>query len=99
VLDAPGHLITRLFWRYLKVGKYETCGESIVMHRGPFKKVEIHAGEIVKWSVYPEMVFDVVHIVLKNGDYLVWLDEHNDLLTALRALAASKEVSPDKKGN
>jgi len=94
-LIFPGRVIERFFWRFLKVNRYELVGQSIVLHIGPFRKLDLKASEIVSWSVYPEMGMDIVRIELANSQAVTWIDEHNDLLECLRTVAQDKFVEKD----
>jgi hypothetical protein len=74
--------------------RYEVTSADEIMRIGPFpfrKKYKIHADEIVRWSIFPEMTFDVVIIELNDNMQVVWLDRNNDLISALRVLVPAKE--------
>jgi hypothetical protein len=94
-ITYPARLIDRFAWRVLKVDRYEVVGQSIVLHKGLFKKLVLKSSEIVSWSVYPEMGMDVVRIELVNSQAVTWIDEYNDLLECLRMLVPDKFLKKD----
>ena len=91
-LNLPAVLIDKLAWRCCKINRYELRGDTIVFQRSLLTVQMIHSADIERWSVQPEMGFDVVRIELRNGDALTWIDKYNDLLTSLRIVAQSREV-------
>lgn len=94
-LGFPGRAIQWFAWRYGKVNRYEVEGQDLVLQKGLFTARRIPSVAIRRWSVRPEMGFDVVEIELEGGEVVTWLDEYNDLLDGLQSLAASKEVSSE----
>ena len=93
-LNFQGTFLKRLAWRFGKVNRCEIKGESIVFHKGLFTAETVRASEIKRWFVHPEMGFDIVQIELNNGEVFTWMDDFNDVLTSLRAVAPSKQA-PD----
>lgn len=91
LLNFPAALVNRLAWRFGRVNRCELKNENILFHKGLFTTQTINASQIKRWTVHPEMGFDVVQIELSNGDIVTWMDKYNDLLSSLRAVAQTKE--------
>jgi hypothetical protein len=97
LLNLPATLISRIGWRLCKLDRCMIEGDHVVLYKGLFTTRKIHPSEIGRWSVDPEMGFDVVRIELANGEALTWFDKYHDLLGALEKLAQPKEASPDRQ--
>jgi hypothetical protein len=88
----------RLMWNirkwidsHLRINIFGHDGENIVSYCGR-RKEHIPSDQIAKWQVFPEMGFDVVQIVLRDGSVIHWHDKYNDLLSILREVAKEKQV-------
>lgn len=95
LLNSPATLIDRIAWRLFKLNRCMVEGDHIVLHKGLFTTRKIPSSEIRRWSVHPEMGFDVVRIELATGEAFIWFDKYGDLLAALKELAQLKEASSD----
>ncbi|HUR45798.1 MAG TPA: hypothetical protein VMZ27_08000 [Candidatus Saccharimonadales bacterium] len=74
-----------------KTERYELLGDRIVKRPGFHPGDSIQLNDIERWSVHYEMTFDIAQITKKNGEILIWLDVHNDLLEILNQVAKKKE--------
>lgn len=83
-------MISRFMWRFFKVGKYETDGLNLVVHKGLFSHEVIPGGQIEAWTVYPEMGMDAVEIKLSNGHTKTFIDTYDDLIGSLKEIAGDK---------
>jgi hypothetical protein len=68
---------------------YHLERNSIVKNGSATDRVGV--GDIVAWSEYPEMVFDIVCINLANGEAIQWLDDSGDLVKILRENVGDKQ--------
>ncbi|QEH38253.1 hypothetical protein OJF2_68510 [Aquisphaera giovannonii] len=68
---------------------YELRARTILRRIGPFHKETLPVDDIETWTCYPEMIFDVVEVRLKDGNTVTWLDYKNDLLAILNGLDLS----------
>jgi len=91
IMTSPAGIIEWLYWRFRKVNYCKVNKTSIVIHDNRYSFREIHADEIIRWSVIHEMGFDIVYIELSTGESLKRFDKYNDLLDGLRTIAKSKE--------
>jgi len=98
LLNLPGPLVERAFWKFFKVNRCELDGSTVVLHRGLFSRRRIAADDISSWAVYPEMGFDAVRVNLAEEEFLIWPDKYGDLIGALEAVAPSKRVEVSSLG-
>jgi hypothetical protein len=80
-----------------RLGAFDFDGKDIISHQGLRKTQRISADHITKWQVFPEMIVDVVEIVLRDGTIVYWQDTYNDLLSILRSVAKEKQVNWTRK--
>ena len=69
---------------------YELRDGVIHRWRAPFREETLPVSEIVSWTSYPEMIFDVVEIRRKGDRPLIWFDHLNDLTAILEAIHADR---------
>lgn len=91
ILNFSASAIDRFAWRFGKVNRFETKGESIIVHRGLVSVRTIQASEIKRWNVHEEMGFDIVRIDFFDEQVVTWIDKRGDLLAAMRRLVPTKE--------
>jgi len=91
--DRIGSWLQRQLGRMTKVDRYEFVSGQIVRQRGFFESDVVSVSDIVEWSIYHEMVFDVITIVTNRGTTLRWLDSDNGLINILRQYAGSEIVT------
>lgn len=72
------NLLRRIRWR-----EYTHTRDAIVRHFGFVRHDAIKFADIQECLRYPEMVFDVIVIRLKNGTEVRWLDRDGTLINAL----------------
>jgi len=89
------HRITKWYEQKLGIGVYGLKGSEIIKYRGIRKPITIPVDEIESWTVYPEMVFDIVIVNLKNGYYWQLLDKYNDLIGILKLVEKDRELEPN----
>jgi hypothetical protein len=69
---------------------YELRDGVIHRWRAPFRDEILPVGEIVSWTTYPEMTFDVVEIRRRGNSPLIWFDHRNELTAILEAVDAQR---------
>lgn len=69
-----------------------------VIHRKeyPFREETLPVDEIETYTIYPEMVFDVVKILRKDGKVRTWFDTRGDLTEILHTALPAKEINPER---
>jgi hypothetical protein len=90
-LQAPLHRFRVWLARRLKIGVYELRENEIVSGRGRRPQDRVRVDDIKTWRIRGEMVVDIIVIELIDGRVLNWLDEYDDLIAILRAVAADRE--------
>jgi len=70
---------------------YELRQRAIHHKMGLLREEIIPIDEIETWTVHPEMIFDIVELLLKNGDIRMIYDYRNDLIAILRTNIGSRE--------
>lgn len=83
VFDGVGTRFQRAIEKRLRIQCYTLVDGVIVRDRGRRIDDFVEVSQIVRWQVYPEMVFDIVQIELRSGNVVVWLDHYGDLLAIL----------------
>jgi hypothetical protein len=91
--DRIGSWLQRQLGRVTKVDRYEFVSGTIIRQCGSSESDIVSVSDIVEWSIYHEMVFDVITIVTSRGTTLRWLDADNSLINILRQYAGSKMVA------
>ena len=71
---------------------YALCDSEIIRGRGSKPQDKVRVADIKSWRIRPEMVFDMVEIILVDDQQVVWLDKYDDLTGILRRVAPSKEL-------
>ena len=91
--DRIGSWLQRQLGRVTKVDRYEFANGKVIRQRGLSERDVVSISEIVEWSIYHEMVFDVITIVTSRGTTLRWLDTDNGLISILSQYVGSKMVA------
>lgn len=84
-----GRYLKRVMGRYTPDCRYELQQNELVRFEGPTPCERLPTAEIESWTVDRGDKVDVVHIRLRDGRKVDWLDEQYDLLPLLDAAAAN----------
>jgi len=90
VIYELGYRIQRLIAKTLRLGTYELVSDRIQRSPGRSKAESILVSDISRWCVLYEMGFDVVIILLSNGEEKRWIDSYGDLIAILKCVASDK---------
>ncbi len=80
------------FWKAIRTSGYSYVDRTILCRVDFVVRERVKIDDLQCWSVFPEMGFDVVTMVLRNGRQITMFDEYDDLIGILQREVPEREL-------